>query len=426
MLVLMFAAGALLLLLAQGQPGHAQVTFTVNSTADVVDAAPGNGACETAPGNGVCTLRAGIQEANALFGGDTIDFDPGVFSGPRTISLIYNPYSLPPIAEDLDIQGPPPTDPLTIDANLTVRTVFYINSGVRAKISDLTAQRGAGLYPYSGGGIHNLGNVTLTNVTIKNSVTPAGYGDYGGGIYNYGGTVTLYGSTVSGNIAVSTCGNCGSFGGGIYNHGGTVILNDSTVSGNYARQGAGIFSESGGAVTLNDSTVSGNSPDCCTGGIYFNGGTLTINNSTLSGNRGSNIYLISGTLTLNDSTVSNSSGNGGLGIASFGGPVKLKNTIVANNQPDCFGGTWQVITSFGHNLDSDGSCGLSAANGDLPNTNPYLVPLALNPPGSTKTHALCTGPGLPDPSSCGDRSPAIDAVPVADCTDTAGTPITAD
>jgi len=37
-----------------------------------VDANPGNGVCETAPGNGVCTLRAAIQEANALAGADEI------------------------------------------------------------------------------------------------------------------------------------------------------------------------------------------------------------------------------------------------------------------------------------------------------------------------------------------------------------------
>ena len=48
--------------------------FTVNNSADVVDANPGNGVCETAPGNGVCTLRAAIQEANALAGDDTITF----------------------------------------------------------------------------------------------------------------------------------------------------------------------------------------------------------------------------------------------------------------------------------------------------------------------------------------------------------------
>ena len=38
-------------------------TFTVNSTADAVDATLGDGICATA--TGICTLRAAVQEANA-------------------------------------------------------------------------------------------------------------------------------------------------------------------------------------------------------------------------------------------------------------------------------------------------------------------------------------------------------------------------
>src|SRR3989442_3029018 len=48
----------------------AAATFTVNDTADAVDAAPGDGSCATA--GGTCTLRAAIQEANAHTGADTI------------------------------------------------------------------------------------------------------------------------------------------------------------------------------------------------------------------------------------------------------------------------------------------------------------------------------------------------------------------
>ncbi len=47
-------------------------TFTVNSTSDNSDVSPGNGLCATS--GGVCTLRAAIQEANALAGTDTINF----------------------------------------------------------------------------------------------------------------------------------------------------------------------------------------------------------------------------------------------------------------------------------------------------------------------------------------------------------------
>src|SRR5262245_54831269 len=52
------------------------LTFTVNSTTDAVDAAPGNGVCATT--GGACTLRAAIQEANA---------HPNSGSGTDTISI---------------------------------------------------------------------------------------------------------------------------------------------------------------------------------------------------------------------------------------------------------------------------------------------------------------------------------------------------
>ncbi|MBM4425155.1 MAG: CSLREA domain-containing protein [Chloroflexi bacterium] len=55
---------------APAQPARA-ASFIVNSTADAVDVAPGNGVCETATA-GQCTLRAAIQEANALAGDDSI------------------------------------------------------------------------------------------------------------------------------------------------------------------------------------------------------------------------------------------------------------------------------------------------------------------------------------------------------------------
>ena len=47
------------------------VDFTVDSTGDGSDASPGDGAC-SALSSGSCTLRAAVQEANALAGHDTI------------------------------------------------------------------------------------------------------------------------------------------------------------------------------------------------------------------------------------------------------------------------------------------------------------------------------------------------------------------
>src|ERR671914_2500212 len=51
--------------------------FTVNSTADAVDSSVGDGACRTVAGT--CTLRAAIQEANALPGADEIQLPAGTY-----------------------------------------------------------------------------------------------------------------------------------------------------------------------------------------------------------------------------------------------------------------------------------------------------------------------------------------------------------
>src|SRR5436190_1189671 len=56
----------LLLLLLSSTPAAATQTFIVNSAADVPDADPGDGVCETGSGNGVCTLRAAVMEANTF------------------------------------------------------------------------------------------------------------------------------------------------------------------------------------------------------------------------------------------------------------------------------------------------------------------------------------------------------------------------
>jgi len=60
-------------------PGGATTTFWVSDPGDAPDAIPGNGSCQTAGGTlrgrNDCTLRAAIQEANALAGAQVIAFE---------------------------------------------------------------------------------------------------------------------------------------------------------------------------------------------------------------------------------------------------------------------------------------------------------------------------------------------------------------
>jgi len=62
-------------LLTKMNVARAAATFVVNTTADGVDANPGDAVCEITPAGGDCSLRAAIEEANALSGADTINFN---------------------------------------------------------------------------------------------------------------------------------------------------------------------------------------------------------------------------------------------------------------------------------------------------------------------------------------------------------------
>jgi hypothetical protein len=296
--------------------------------------------------NGAGSLRQAILNASA---GDTIDFDPNML--PGTITLTSGELR---INKSLTIQGPGPVK-LAIDGN-SVSRVFNITGG----------------------------NVTVFGVTVQN----ADIHGAGGGIRNGFATLTVANSIITGNktrgINFPGGGGSGGSGAGIFNSGGTVTLINSTVNGNTTFDAAAL-GQGGGLANIH--------------------GSMTIINSTVSGNiaaRGGGIMnFIVGTLNVTNSTIANNSARlTGDGIHHGGDAVNIINTIIANghSRDDCFGGDY---TSLGHNLDGDGSCGLTDPT-DIPSTSPLLGPLQDNG-GFTLTHALLAG------------SPAIDAVPVANC-----------
>jgi uncharacterized repeat protein (TIGR01451 family)/CSLREA domain-containing protein len=347
-------------------PGHA-VTFVVNTTADTADAVPGDGKC--ADSSNACSLRAAVQEANALAGPDTIVLSAAIYvlSGAAGDDAA--------LSGDLDITGD-----LTLTGAGTASTIIDgggvdrvldidpSGAGVNVTIANLTV-RGGNAAGEAGGGIRNRGTLSLNNVTLSANSS----GINGGGLLNLG-TLTLANTTVSGNTA-------GTDGGGIYNGGAsTLTITASTLSGNSAngagRNGGGIFNAGAATATLTNVTISGNSANSSGGGVSNSGGTATLVNVTL----GDNAATVGG------------------GISNPAGTVTLTNTLVANSTGgNCSG----AITSGGSNLDSGSTCAFAGA-GDLSNRDPLLGVLANNG-GATQTRALSAG------------SPAIDAGSNAAC-----------
>jgi uncharacterized repeat protein (TIGR01451 family) len=277
-------------------------SFTVNDNGDASDATPGDNLCATA--GAVCTLRAAIEEANALTSCGTIDINFSISS--TTITLTAGQLN---VDHNVNINGPVPNS-VVVSGNNTSR-VFQVNSGRTVSIFGLTISGGA---TNDAGGIFNSGGtLTLTNSTVSGN----GASSLGGGIYNNNsGTLSLINSTVSGNSANGA--------GGIYNtSGGTLILTNSTVSGNNATNngGGGVF-ESGGVLTLTNSTVSGNTAGALGGGI-FNGGTVNSRNTIIAGNSASTLSPdINGTFnSLGNNLIGKSDGGSGFSDGANGDKV---------------------------------------------------------------------------------------------------------
>src|SRR5262249_48720801 len=148
----------------------------------------------------------------------------------------------------------PGADLLSIYGNYYWSRVFQVDAGANVTISGLDIEGGDGVASYytgpsenptpaaydgSGGGILNLGPLTLSGCTVDGNYTSrySGYGEgvhglVGGGISNYG-TMSLSGSTVIANSSYV-------WGGGIYND-GTMTISGSSVTANSAAVGGGIF-----------------------------------------------------------------------------------------------------------------------------------------------------------------------------------------
>ncbi|CAG0988016.1 hypothetical protein PLCT2_02302 [Planctomycetaceae bacterium] len=122
--------------------------------------------------------------------------------------------------------------------------------------------------------VFSIGSSSVVTLTFLNIVSGTTTLD-GGGIYNVG-TVTIQNSTLAGNHALRD-------GGGVYNNGTLNVIN-STFTGNHASEfGGGLIGRSGSTVTVLNSTFAGNNANDQGGGVFLYGGG-TISNSIIANN----------------------------------------------------------------------------------------------------------------------------------------------
>jgi CSLREA domain-containing protein len=209
--------------LSAGAPAAgAAPPFTVNSTLDEHDRTA-DGVCSSTPSN-VCTLRAAIEEINGVSMTGNINVPAGTY----VLSL-----------GDIDITASPTISgagagSTTIQGGGTAR-VFEVMAGAFAYMEKVTIRNGVGgpstVFPghIHGGGIHNHGTLILVRSTVTNNQASTG-----GGITNAAtGVLTLVNDTITGNTATSS-------GGGLENLGQATIDN-VTISHNTGTGGGGLF-----------------------------------------------------------------------------------------------------------------------------------------------------------------------------------------
>ena len=345
--------------------------------------------------NGTGSLRQAIANAYAV--------DSIVFATNGVITLTSGQLA---INNNLTLIGPGATN-LAVSGNLAGR-VFYNNSGAILSISGVTIRDGRG----------NTGSAGVRDGNFNG--TPGGHGDEGGGIYNLG-TLSLTGCILSNNATgsggtggtglgsifgtrSSGPGGNGGFGGGLANY-GTAALTGCTLNKNFCGNGG----NGGSSSTYCYGGYGGNGGS---GGACYNAGTLSLTNCTVNGNLPGNggasggsgggpggagicggVYNY-GQGTIVAATITGNSDSGLWGYITYR-PI-LRNSLIAQNAgPDISG----YVTSGGHNLigNGDGSSGglTNGINADLVGTgaapiNPVLGPFANNG-GPTFTFALLPG-----------------------------------
>ena len=345
-------------------------TFTVNTTADTVDANPGDGIC--ADSNGKCSLRAAVMEANALQGNDTIMLPVGTFQ----LTIPYNGLfdasgGHLDINDGVSIVGtanPDGTPGTIIEAGTNtsngIDKVFAIDFPINfptlgpsfaTSMSNIVCRFGligANEVDQAGGcldadaGAAGTGSVSLTNMVIQsNTIAVSAPGFSGGGgvalftSVNLSGGLTIGHSIVASNVTTDA-------GGGIFigsfvplTMSNTQVLSNQAVDntgGGGAQTGGGIAILGTAGTTgspqsaIHASLISGNQAANQGGGIYTTAGLTLDSGSIITGNTasgsGGGLYSNNTNETTN---INNATFTGNTATVS-GGAVQVDTSTVGN------------------------------------------------------------------------------------------------
>lgn len=370
---------------------HGTVTFTiitpfiVDTLEDTADATPGDLAAEDSNGN--TSLRAALQETDALNIAAEIQFDPALFSGgSESISLLLGVLGVNNGAKTITGPG---ADLLTIHGADASRIFEAIDP---LTLTGVRLTRGLG-------GIEAFAPVTVENVVFE---------DCHAGLAN-GGAIMA--------VDVPVLARRSTFAGCTGNNGGGIALLGVSNAALYAREC--VF-------TGNASEVSG-------GAIFVDSAELALVNCTLSGNEtagpggafqaGLKVGSAMAHCTITGNRADSDGDDAGIAsaVSISGGDAPLYNSIVAGNfsgpqgspfeflQPDVSataipdGGTNIIGNSAGITNGLDASSRDFAALG-ISDLSELLSPLAGNG-GATQTHALPLGsPAI----NTGDDDLAVD------------------
>ncbi len=327
-----------------------------------------------------CSLREAVEAVNIHN-----DFGGCILNGtaPFTIELQAGTYTLAIAGTgedfnqtgDIDILAPllirgAGADSTRIqggaDPASAIDRIFHIMPTADVVLEDIAIENGSTETDGNGGGILNMGTVTINeSILANNSASGDEPGQGGGALYNGpNSSATLNNTQVTKNQAITGLGN----GGGLFNGpNALLVINGGSIDDNATARAGGGVENNNGSVTLQNVSLTNNVAGINGGGLHISGngrvhmigGEATSNSANAEG--GALWNSANGTLTVEDATITDNSAGGadadqgGGGLFTDGGTLTVMNTtIMSNTATGAAGSGGGILAVPGSQLHVDG------------------------------------------------------------------------